>query len=127
MKNAILSATCLLLAGFTFAQNTTIPVADNLVIEGVPALSSSLVTEVKNYTEARSAAFTAWHPLKKEMIIATRFANSAQLHYVKFPGGDRKQMTFFEEPVTSANFEPIKGNYFLYFKDTIMLNFSIEL
>jgi MOSC domain-containing protein YiiM len=79
-----------------FAQNATIPVGENLVIDGIPPLSTKLVNDVKNYNEARSAGFVTWHPLKKEMMITTRFANSAQLHYVKFPGGDRKQITFFE-------------------------------
>lgn len=101
-----------------FAQNATIPVGENLVIDGIPPLSSSLVNEVKNYNESRSAAFVSWHPVKKEMMITTRFANSAQLHYVKFPGGDRKQITFFEEPISSANFEPKSGKYFLFLKDT---------
>jgi peptide/nickel transport system substrate-binding protein len=44
--------------------------------------------------------------VRKEMLITTRFGNSNQYHYVKFPGGDRKQLTFFEEPVGEASFEP---------------------
>jgi dipeptidyl aminopeptidase/acylaminoacyl peptidase len=51
------------------------------------------------------------------MIISTRFANSNQLHYVKMPGGDRKQITFFDEPIGFATFEPLKGDYFLFYKD----------
>ena len=97
------------------AQQGTIPVADNLVTDGIPTLPASYMTEVKNYTESRSASFAAWHPLRKEMMIATRFANSNQLHYVKMPGGDRKQITFFDEPINGASFEPIKGDYFLFF------------
>src|SRR5258708_25835583 len=51
------------------------------------------------------------------MLISTRFGNSSQLHYVKFPGGDRKQITFFDEPIGAATFEPTKGDYFLFLKD----------
>lgn len=101
-----------------FAQQNTIQPADNLVVEGIPTLSSSIVEELKNYTETRSASFVTWHPTKKEILIATRFANSNQLHHVKMPGGDRKQITFFDEPISSATFEPNDGNYFLYYKDT---------
>jgi dipeptidyl aminopeptidase/acylaminoacyl peptidase len=50
-------------------------------------------------------------------LISTRFGNSNQLHYVKMPGGDRKQITFFDEPIFTAIFEPVKGNYFLFLKD----------
>ena len=98
-------------------QQGIIPVADNLVTDGIPTLPSSYMTEVKNYTESRSASFAAWHPLRKEMMISTRFANSNQLHYIKMPGGDRKQITFFDEPINGASFEPTKGEYFLFLKD----------
>lgn len=99
------------------AQQNTIPVADNLVAEGIPPLSTQLIADVKNYTESRGASLVEWHPVKKEMIISTRFANTNQLHYVKMPGGDRSQITFFDEPIGSATYEPLKGNYFLFLKD----------
>jgi hypothetical protein len=54
---------------------------------------------------------------RKKWLISTRFANSNQLHYVKTPGGDRKQITFFDEPISFATFEPKKGDYFLFYKD----------
>ncbi len=118
MKNNLLTLLLLFLAaGILAAQQDVIPVSDNLVTEGIPPLSSSYVTEVKNYTESRSASLVDWNPLKKEMMITTRFGNSNQLHYVKFPGGDRKQITFFDEPVSSATFDPVKGEYFLFLKD----------
>lgn len=99
------------------AQGPTIPVTDNLVAEGIPPLPASLIGEVRSYTEARGASLAAWHPLRKEMLIATRFGNSSQLHRVKFPGGARTQITFFEEPVGGANYEPNAGRYFLFGKD----------
>lgn len=106
-----------LLSGYLSAQQTSIKVADNLEVEGIPAISQTVVSEVKNYTESRGASLAAWHPLKKEMLISTRFANSNQLHSVNMPGGNRKQITFFEEPIGSAIYEPKRGDYFLYLKD----------
>ncbi len=99
------------------AQQNTISIAENLVVENIPALPLSTVADVKSYTEYRSAIFVDWHPQRKEMLISTRFGNSPQLHYVKMPGGDRKQMTFFDEPISAATFDPIKGDYFLFLKD----------
>jgi len=100
------------------AQSTkTIPVGNNLVTEGMPALSAGIIDEVKPYTEARGAGLAAWHPVNKQMIISTRFGNAPQLHYVKMPGGDRKQITFFDEPLGNASFEPTTGKYFLFTKD----------
>lgn len=107
----------LLAASYSFAQQTTIQVADNLVTEGIPPLSSDIVNEVKNYTETRGASLASWHPQKKEILISTRFANSNQLHYVKAPGAARTQLTFFDEPIGGATFEPIRGEYFLFSKD----------
>jgi dipeptidyl aminopeptidase/acylaminoacyl peptidase len=105
------------LAFSAFAQGPTIPITDNLVAEGIPPLPASLVGEVRAYTEGRGAGIAAWHPLRKEMLITTRFGNTSQLHRVKFPGGARTQVTFFEEPVGGANYEPREGRYFLFTKD----------
>jgi dipeptidyl aminopeptidase/acylaminoacyl peptidase len=51
------------------------------------------------------------------MLITTRFGNSIQIHNVEFPGGARTQLTFFDEPVRDAIYEPVKGSYFLFLKD----------
>lgn len=103
----------------TVAQNQTqfLPVADNLVAEGLPSIPASIVQEVRPYTEARAAGLADWHPVKKEMIISTRFANTPQLHYVKMAGGARRQLTYENEPIVSATFEPNTGKYLLLGKD----------
>jgi len=118
MKKKLFSLSFLLFALHTLsAQQGIIPITDNLVIEGIPPLPVSYITDIKNYTETRSASLADWNPVKKEILISTRFANSNQLHYVKFPGGDRKQITFFDEPISSATFDPVNGQYFLFLKD----------
>jgi dipeptidyl aminopeptidase/acylaminoacyl peptidase len=99
------------------AQQNIIPVADNLVIENIPDLSTSYISDLKSYTESRSASLVSWHPIKKEMLITTRFGNSNQLHYIKMAGGDRRQISFFDEPVSDGVFEPTKGDYILFTKD----------
>lgn len=118
MRSFYATLIAFLISTSVIAQATkNIPVANNLVAEGIPALPASIIDEVKPYTEARGAGLAAWHPVKKQMIISTRFGNANQLHYVKMPGGDRKQITFFDEPLGNASFEPTKGEYFLFTKD----------
>ncbi len=115
-----ISLVFLFTASFFFAldaQDKTIAVADNLVAEGIPAIPASVAADVKTYTESRGASITAWHPIKKQLVIATRFGNTQQLHWVKMPGGDRKQITFFDEPVSNASFQPVDGSFFLFTKD----------
>jgi dipeptidyl aminopeptidase/acylaminoacyl peptidase len=89
----------------------------NLVVEGIPPIPQTIVEEVKRYTEARSAGFGGWHPTKLEMLVSTRFANTPQLHLVSAPMGARTQMTFFDEPVGSGGFDPLKGEFFLFSRD----------
>ncbi len=90
---------------------------ENLITENIPAIPKSLNEKIKKYTESRSANFTAIHPNGKELIMVTRFASTNQLHHLNQPLGNRKQITFFDEPVNSADYEPTKGEYLVYSKD----------
>jgi dipeptidyl aminopeptidase/acylaminoacyl peptidase len=100
------------------AQTQVIRPAENLVVEGISPIPATLADEVRRYTEARGASFVSWHPTKREMLIATRFGNTNQIHEVRMPGGARRQLTFFAEPVGSAEWEPRDGSYFLFARDT---------
>ena len=108
----------LLLATAAFAGSETIVPGDNLVVEGVPPLPASLAEEVGRYSDFRQAIFQGWHPSRREMLIGTRFAETSQLHWVKFPGGARTQITFFPDRVAGGAVEPVKGDTLLFSKDT---------
>ena len=92
-------------------------VPENLVVEGIPAHTPELRADVGRYLEFRAAAFNSWHPLRREMLISTRFADATQLHLVKFPGGARKQLTFFPEPVAGGSFQPRDGKCIVFAQD----------
>jgi hypothetical protein len=115
----VLLAVSLVLLALTTAraQNKTIPPAANLVADGIPPVPASLAEDVRRYTESRPANFVDWHPTRRELLISTRFGNTAQIHQVKAPGGARTQLTFFNEPVSAATFEPVQGRYFVFAKD----------
>jgi len=89
---------------------------ENLTVEGIPEISTELVDRVRLYTEARAASMLSWHPVRRTMLISTRFANSNQVHRVQQPLGARYQLTFFNEPVGAASYAP-DATYFLYTKD----------
>lgn len=99
------------------AQAASFPPNENLVVEGIPEIPLSLVEQVKRYTEFRGALLSSWHPVKREMLISTRFANIPQVHQVRSPLGARKQLTFFSEPPSSASYQPTQGDYFVFSKD----------
>lgn len=115
---AVLAA--FLISGFmTVAQAAdTITPGDNLVVEGIPPIPASLAQTVDRYTQFRSAGMLSWHPQRREILITTRFGDVNQIHRVAAPLGSRQQMTFFAEPVFRAGYQPTKGDFFIFSKDT---------
>lgn len=111
------SATALLAATLgTAVPAQTVP--DNLVADGIPAIPASLRRQVSPYLEFRTASFQSWHPQRREMLIATRFAETMQLHRVRTPGGAREQLTFLPEPVAGGGYQPKQGRYIVFGQDT---------
>jgi dipeptidyl aminopeptidase/acylaminoacyl peptidase len=113
---AVLALALALPAAAQQAQPAIAP-NENLVVDGIPPIPASLAAEVRRYTESRGAGLDDWHPLRREMLISTRFANTAQVHRVAMPLGARTQLTFFDEPVGEAGYEPRTGRYFLFTRD----------
>jgi dipeptidyl aminopeptidase/acylaminoacyl peptidase len=99
------------------AAAATVPPPEAVVAEGVPPIPAALAEQVGRYTDFRAAVFTGWHPTRREMLINTRFADTAQVHYVKFPGGARSQLTFYKEPARGGMFRPKTGDCFVFMKD----------
>ncbi|RAM50253.1 MAG: S9 family peptidase [Hapalosiphonaceae cyanobacterium JJU2] len=99
------------------AQTSLITPNENLVVEGIPPIPATLAQTVERYTNFRSASLSSWHPVRREMLISTRFADTPQVHLVKFPLGSRQQMTFFPERVGGGTFQPTQGDYFVFSKD----------
>src|SRR5215470_14204226 len=97
-------------------EDTIVP-GDNLVIDGIPKIPVSLAQEVSRYSEFRRARFLDWHPLRKEMLINTRLGNTYQLHHLKFPGGARTQLTFYDDNVFFGRYQPTHAGYFVFSRD----------
>lgn len=100
------------------AQSAVVAPGDNLVVQGIPPIPAAVAQAVARYTDFRMAGFSDWHPLRREMLISTRFGEVPQIHHVRFPGGARTQLTFFPDRVTTALYRPKTGNYFVFSKDT---------
>jgi dipeptidyl aminopeptidase/acylaminoacyl peptidase len=69
------------------------------------------------YGSYRGANLADWNPVRREMLISTRFGDTPQLHLVDAPGGARQQLTFYADSVTTARFHPNGGDYILFMKD----------
>lgn len=103
----------LLFASCAFAQSFP----PNLTAENLPPISDELRVEAGRYMNFRNAAFRGWLPGKNEILVSTRFGDTAQVHLVKAPGGDRRQLTFGTEPVGSVHMQPKMGRCFVYEQD----------
>jgi dipeptidyl aminopeptidase/acylaminoacyl peptidase len=100
------------------AQAPVIVPTPNLIADGIPKIPAAIAADVRRYTEYRSANLVDWHPTRRELLISTRFANAPQLHIVKSPGGARTQLTFADEPITSARYQPGEGRYLVFRRDS---------
>ncbi|HXO98410.1 MAG TPA: hypothetical protein VN857_17600, partial [Chthoniobacterales bacterium] len=100
-----------------FAEEPSVRPNDNLVLNGIPQIPVSIAEKTRKFTESRQAKFASWNPSTRTMLILTRFADTAQVHLVKMPGGERKQLTFFSDRVAEASFPQENTDYFVLSKD----------
>lgn len=117
MKKLRLLLLPLLLCTFALAQDPVIQPNDALILENIPAVPASIAEYAARYTNFRTAIMLGWHPQRRELIIATRFADTNQVHSVAMPGGARTQLTFFADRIADASYHPHLGDYFLFRKD----------
>lgn len=78
----------------------------NLVLEDIPPIPKSIVSDLNRYQNVRSAGLDGWTQDDKSLLITTRFGDVGQLHRVDFAGGARHQLTFFKEPVGQVETRP---------------------
>lgn len=87
-----------------------------LLLDGVPPIPKAISERLRDYQNTRSASLAAWHPKGDGMLIATRFGSTTQLHHLAMPMGARRQLTFFEEPLSNGSFLP-DGHRIVYSQD----------
>ncbi len=105
---------------------THLVVPDSLVADGVPPIPRTIVETVGAYSEARSAGVFGWHPAGRTLLISTRFADTPQVHEVRGPGADRRQLTFYRDRISAASYPPVwppeaaggqSGEFFVFARD----------
>lgn len=76
-----------------------------LVYDGIPPIPPELRPQIQRYRNARGAGFVDWMA-DGSLLVSTRFGETSQLHHVAAPGADRRQLTFFTEPVAGGAVVP---------------------
>jgi hypothetical protein len=100
------------------AQQAGVQPEPGSITEGIPLIPPSLAAEVGRYTNFRAAEILSWHPLRREMLIAT-WCSVPKVYQIRFPGGAHTQLTFFEDRTTrGVSYQPTRGGYFIFSKDS---------
>lgn len=89
----------------------------NLLQLGVPPVPPALTERLRQYQEARSAQLLDVSEDGRTLLVRTRFAGTAQLHLVTAPLGMREQITFGDEPVSTARLVPGDPRTVLFLRD----------
>ncbi len=74
-------------------------------LENVPPIPAGVSAAVQRFQNYRAATLQDWLA-DGSMLITTRFGATNQIHRVVAPGAARTQLTFFAEPVASADTIP---------------------
>lgn len=107
---------CIVFSSTAISQNDVKRIETaNLVLENIPEIPASIQNKMHQYLSARSANVAGWVSSGSGMVITTRFGETQQIHYVESPGGARKQLTFFPEPVSSVSVCPNATNHCVLF------------
>lgn len=88
-----------------------------VVSENVPDVPPALRQRLARYQNTRGASFAGWLP-DGGMLVATRFADTNQIHRVAAPGAAREQLTFEAEPVLAPAARPGATAGVLFAMDT---------
>src|SRR5262245_45306803 len=110
-----LAALVSLPSGITPAAEPVRREVGQVVMEDVPDVPAALRDRIQQYLNVRAASLLDFDDSGDRILISTRFGNTEQLHVVDRPGGARKQITFFDEPIRGAKFVPgTNGRRILY-------------
>ena len=80
-----------------------------MILQGVPEIPDALVERIEQYQNVRSASFLEWQQDGDGLYISTRFGDVTQVHRVDDPGGSRRQLTWYPEPVGQVARRPGSG------------------
>ncbi|MGD8979148.1 MAG: prolyl oligopeptidase family serine peptidase [candidate division WOR-3 bacterium] len=103
MKKLIITSFVLLMLMSGMSKQQRI---GNLLLSGIPEIPVSIADRLHPYQHIRSARFVDWLPEGSGILIKTRFSETSQIHAVETPGGQRRQLTFFNEPIDECTVCP---------------------
>ena len=116
MKTLPVAALLCTLALCASAQDI-LPAPASIHAEGVPPIEKATADRIGQYTQFRGKPLAAWHPARREMLVAFRAGNTTQIHLLRTPMGGLEQLTDYPDPARAASFEPRRGDYIVFLRD----------
>ena len=92
--------------------------ASGPAVDGVPPVAASLASRDCTHGDFSITRFVGWHPVCPEMLVMRRAGNTSQLFLLTDPMGKPHQLTRGRDPVRDALFEPRRGDYILFTRDS---------
>ncbi|HEX5473852.1 MAG TPA: prolyl oligopeptidase family serine peptidase [Vicinamibacterales bacterium] len=118
MRHLVCAAVLALVPCSAVAQDQTIAVPPNVVVDGAPAVPQSIADALAPYAQFRWATLMAWHPKARRILVQTAFGNAPQIHVVDGPGRARTQLTYFSAGVPPiAGYDPAHPDTFVFWRD----------
>jgi dipeptidyl aminopeptidase/acylaminoacyl peptidase len=77
-----------------------------LVLEDIPEIPQSIRQELYRWQDIRGAIFRSWSVDGKGIYVSTGFGSVDSLHKIVMPGGARRQLTFYREPIREISRRP---------------------
>jgi dipeptidyl aminopeptidase/acylaminoacyl peptidase len=102
-------------AGLPAVADENVREVGQLVFDGIPEVPERIVQKTNQYQNVRHATFQDWAP-DGGLLMSTRFGETAQVHHIARPGGARRQLTFYDEPVSGGSFGK-SPDWFLFNRD----------
>ena len=113
---SLVVSTCLAASSLSLAVERREANNGMLIMEDIPPIPAAIVSDLNRYQNVRSAGFSAWTEDGEGIYVSTRFGDVSQLHQVDMPGGARRQLTFFSEPIGGVTRQP-RGDKMLFTMD----------
>lgn len=84
---------------------------EKLTLVGTPPIPGELHTDLAQFLDVRSASVLDIGTKEQGLLVATRLADTYQVHHVASPNGARSQRTFSREPSRGARWMGDKGSF----------------
>ncbi|MGF1544742.1 MAG: S9 family peptidase [Parvularculaceae bacterium] len=116
-RGVLLMAAMFAAAGFGPAGAAERREVGALILDGVPETPPETAAAIARYQNARAAVARGYAADGGGLYVATRFGETTQAHFVATPGGARRQLTYFDEPLRTIVPSPTDPNVFAFLRD----------